>query len=140
MHAITMSEFLERSDAADGVSGLVLPDSLIRRSTAAVIARVIEINRKGGRLMVVNDALMDVEDRVQPEAAPLADVVGLSYGTSVRSSAAAQPVLLTDATRKRLRLPPGKTLPLDAPAASALPGLFNSWPLSRQGAAGRPAR
>jgi peptidoglycan/xylan/chitin deacetylase (PgdA/CDA1 family) len=122
MHAITMSEFLERSDAADGVSGLVLPDSLIRRSTAAVIARVIEFNRKGGRLMVVNDALMDVEDRVQPEAAPLADVVGLSYGTSVRSSAAAQPVLLTDATRKRLRLPPGKTLPLDAPAASALLG------------------
>ncbi len=119
---VTMSEFLERSDVADGTSALLLPDSLIKRTTLPVISRVIDFNRKGGRLMVVADALMDVEDRVQPDAAPLADVVGLSYGTSVHSSAAAQPVLLSEKTRQALRLPPGKTLPLAAPAASALLG------------------
>jgi hypothetical protein len=122
LHMITMSEFLERSDGADSTSALVLPDSLIRRSTAPVIARVIDFNHKGGSVMVVNDALMDIEDRVQPDAAPLADVVGLNYGASVRSSAAAQPVLLSDRTRQLLRLPPGKTLPLEAPAANAVLG------------------
>ena len=122
LHLITMSEFLERSDRSDSVNALILPDSLIRRSTEPVIERVIAFRRKGGRLMVVDDALMEVDDRVQPDSAPLTDVVGLRYGPSVRSSAVAQPVLVTEATRQALRLPPGKTLPLDAPAASALLG------------------
>ena len=122
MRMITMSEFIERSDAADGASALILPDSLIRRSTGPVISRVIDFNRNGGRLMVVADALTDVEDRVQPDGAPLAEVVGVRYGVSVRSSGAALPVLLTDETRQALRLPPGKTLPLEAPAAKALLG------------------
>lgn len=125
MRTIGDSDFLNRPEASDRRSAAILPDTLHRKISPAMVARLEQFAAQGGQLMVVYDGGIEMDGGLLAQAvSPLSRLVGVRYHLDREQFGAGGvergPLLITEAGARLLQLPPGKTMPMPAPAAEEL--------------------
>lgn len=116
------SEFLHYSVEAAACTGIILPDSIHKQASDALIAAIHAFVSRGGKLMLVYDAAtLSPEGRYAPGRSRLSELAGVDYALydSLRDKTTAWGnVAGQNSTFHELAIPPGKYYPFDAQTAA----------------------
>jgi hypothetical protein len=116
------SEFVHHSFETLACTGLILPDSIHKQASDALIATIHRFVSRGGKLMLVYDAgTLSPEGRYAPGRSRLSDLAGVDYALydSLRDKTTAWGnVAGPNSTFRELAIPPGKYYPFEADTAA----------------------
>ena len=115
MRAVRASRFLRPAGPVRGPRAIVLPDSVHRRASDALLERIDAFVERGGGLLLVYDAAtLRLNGTYAPVRSRLSRLAGIDYALydELRSAATrTDPIQAAPAVFDQFHLPPGKHLP-----------------------------
>jgi len=127
LHVIPIrdSEFLHYSFETPVSTGLILPDSIHRQASDALVAAIHGFVSRGGNLMLVYDAgTLSPEGRYAPGRSRFSDLAGVDYALydSLRDNTTSWGNLAgPNSAFRALAMPPGKYYPFEAETTLSVP-------------------
>lgn len=131
LQAISDKQFIKLGENAHAYAGIVLPDQSHRFADHQLVAAIRSYTAKGGNTFLVFDfAALEpggFNRRLYSEGrSRLSDLAGVKYilyDELLDRTTAAGPVVATPGTLRELLVPPGKSIPYDAPQVIGKPAI-----------------